>query len=149
MDQKVLEMLTAQKESFVAKLKTTLAKVNPRINGNWLTITVTPSPEELVKLRDEFFDLNENGIGVRVKFSLNKANVKNSTNRYEVTELGEAIIVDTVLSSNNFQVNRKINWTDTSGVKQEATINNFQISIFRGAVETVDLVVETFEVTTE
>jgi hypothetical protein len=149
MDQAVLEQLVAKREAFTTKMKSLLAKVNPRINGNWLTITVTPTPEELKSLRDEFLELDELGIGTRVKFALAKANMKNSSNRYEVTDLAENIPVDMLLTASNFQVNRAIKWTGSDGQEQTATLNNFQISIFRGSVETVDLVVETFEVATE
>lgn len=140
--QEAIELKTA----FEAKMKVLLAKVNPRINGNWLTITVTPPEEELVNLRSEFASLQtEHFVGCKVRFTLNKCNVKNSQNRYEIAELESPIVVETVLSLNHFQVNRQIKWTDSNGEEKEAVINNFQISLFRGFVETSDLVVETFE----
>ena len=133
------------KAVFEEKMKALLVKVNPRINGNWLTITQTPGIDELTTLRTDLLELNEQNTGVRVKFVLGKVNQRNEQGKYEVTGLSEPITVEAVLSADNFQINRKIVWKDAAGVDRDAVINNFQISVFRGFVETEDLIVESFE----
>jgi len=130
MDQAVLEQLVAKREAFTSKMKTLLAKVNPRINGNWLTITVTPSPEELKSLRDEFLELDEHGVGCRIEFGVAKIQIKNIKGVYESFDLEKELIVDIFLSAGNFQVNRAIKWAEENGIIRTATLNNFQISIY-------------------
>ena len=130
MDQAVLEQLVAKREAFTSKMKTLLTKVNPRINGNWLTITVTPSPEELKSLRDEFLELDEHGVGCRIEFGVAKIQIKNIKGVYESFDLEKELIVDIFLSAGNFQVNRAIKWAEENGIIRTATLNNFQISIY-------------------
>lgn len=130
MDQAVLEQLVAKREAFTSKMKTLLAKVNPRINGNWLTITVTTSPEELKNLRDQFLELDEQGVGVKVKFGVAKIQIKNIKGVYESFDLEKELIVEPLLTPSNFQVNRAIKETEENGIIRTATLNNFQISIY-------------------
>ena len=123
-----MEKLIELKEKFEKMLKEALNQINVKLDKGYLTITAKLTPDEVVSLRDNFFDLNELGVSIRVKFDVLKVRVKDSTNKY--IQIDKAINIDYVLSSNNFQVNKDINWTDASGIKQTAKITSFQISLF-------------------
>lgn len=135
-------------ESFVERMKTLLKKVTPRMSGNWLTINVTPDAKTLQSLKDDILELQDNEVGVRISFKLTKVNVRNALNKYELVELKpeDYISVDVTLVPDNFQIDKEISWTDNTGVKRTAKLNNFQLSIFRGFVEVTDLEVEAFDI---
>lgn len=123
-----MEKLIELKEKFEKMLKEALNQINVKLDKGYLTITAKLTPDEVVSLRDNFFDLNELGVSIRVKFGIDKIRVKDSSNKFN--QIDRHFDIDYLLSANNFQVNKQIDWTDTSGIKQTAKITSFQISMF-------------------
>ena len=139
--EKILEL----KAEFETMLKNTLNQINVKLDKGYLTITAKLTSDEVVSLRDKFFDLNELGVSIRVKFGIDKIRIKDSNNKF--TQIDRHFDIDYVLSGNNFQVNKQIDWTDASGVKQTAKITYFQISMFTEYTTANDIEVSFIETT--
>lgn len=139
--EKILEL----KAEFETMLKNTLNQINVKLDKGYLTITAKLTSDEVVSLRDKFFDLNELGVSIRVKFGIDKIRIKDSNNKF--TQIDRHFDIDYVLSGNNFQVNKQIDWTDASGVKQTAKITSFQISMFTEYTTANDIEVSFIETT--
>lgn len=133
MDEMALYLCGLKKEEFVKKVYSLLQNAIGRLsNDNFLTITITPQKQELVSLRDAFLDLNENGIGIRIKFGIKRVEIKNADGVYELYDLEEEFMIDQVLAANNFQINRSIKLTESNGIVRDIKVNSFQISVYLG-----------------
>lgn len=127
---------------FVTKLSAMLSKVVPRLKDNWLTITVRSDEVEMDKMKKlyaQVMDLEKKA--VKVTFTIPKINQRDPvTGRYTLVD--EQRKVEQLITLDNFVHNRKIEWGNG---KNSAILNQFQISIFEGAVELTDLNLEVID----
>lgn len=135
------------KAKFEKMLKNALNQINVKLDKGYLTLTAKLTSEEVISLRDSFFDLNESGVSIRVKFNVDKVRIKDSAGKFN--QIDKHFDIDYVLSGNNFQVNKSIDWIDSAGIKQNAKITSFQISMFTEYTTANDIEVSFVETTIE
>lgn len=130
MDSRILEKLEQKREKFLKEIYILLPKAKIRLDkDNLLSITISSPKQKIIELRDEFLELDEEGIGCRIKFGVTKIQIKNIKGVYESFDLEKELIVDVLLCASNFQVNRAIKWTEENGIIREAVINNIRITL--------------------
>lgn len=124
-----MEFLT-KKERFLDKIYNLLPEAKVRIRkNNLLAIIVSMSEKRITELRDEFLELDNAGVELRVSFSITKVEMKNLSGVYESFDLEKELEVDELITKYMFQVDRRIEWVESNLDYREATLNNFQISI--------------------
>lgn len=124
-----VEFLT-KKERFLDKIYNLLPEAKVRIRkNNLLAIIVSMSEKRITELRDEFLELDNAGVELRVSFSITKVEMKNLSGVYESFDLEKELEVDELITKYMFQVDRRIEWVESNLDYREATLNNFQISI--------------------
>lgn len=139
----VLELKTAFEQS----IKLALSNLNVKLNKGYLNLTAKLSKEEIVSLRDKFLELDELGVSIRIKFSVDKVRIKDSSNKY--TQVDKQISVDVYLSASNFQVNHVIKWINSNGTEETANITSFQISLFTEYIGASDVEISFIEANIE
>lgn len=124
-----MELLT-KKERFLDKIYNLLPEAKVRIRkNNLLAIIISMSEKRITGLRDEFLELDNTGVELRVGFSITKVEMKNLSGVYESFDLEKEFEVDELITKYMFQVDRRIEWVESNLDYREATLNNFQISI--------------------
>jgi hypothetical protein len=141
--EKTLELKTAFEQS----IKIALSNLNVKLNKGYLNLTAKLSKEEIVSLRDKFLELDELGVSIRVKFSIDKVRIKDSSNTY--TQIDKQVSIDVYLNASNFQVNHLIKWNNSAGIEETANITSFQISLFTEYISAQDIDVSFIETNIE